>query len=170
VIVFSLGNCGAAPYGRALDARANTPEGAVVAETPTLPYVARTSGPGKVTISLDAMRLPVGAFPGRDMDWAHDAIAALYPEAALPAANALADAGIKRGDRVAIVGAQSDRVMLSHLATWKLGAISVPLSVLYGPDGLQYRLADCERRRCSSTPSSSRRLKRPSRISTASTP
>ena len=50
-------------------------------------------------------------------------------------ANALADAGIERGDRVAIVGARSDRVMLSHLATWKLGAISVPLSVLYGPDG-----------------------------------
>jgi len=59
-------------------------------------------------------------------------------------ANALVDAGIERGDRVAIVGARSDRVMLSHLATWKLGAISVPLSVLYGPDGLQYRLADCE--------------------------
>lgn len=89
VIVFSPGNCGAAPFGRALDARANTPEGAVVAETPTLPYVARTSGPGEVTISLDAVRLPVGAFPGRDTDRAHDAMAALYPEAALPAADAL---------------------------------------------------------------------------------
>jgi acetyl-CoA synthetase len=59
-------------------------------------------------------------------------------------ANALADRGVARGDRVAIVSARSDRVMLAHLAVWKLGAISVPLSVLYGPDGLSYRLGDCE--------------------------
>jgi acetyl-CoA synthetase len=59
-------------------------------------------------------------------------------------ANALADRGVGEGDRVAIVGARSDYVMLTHLATWKLGAISVPLSVLYGPDGLTYRLDDAE--------------------------
>jgi len=58
-------------------------------------------------------------------------------------ANALADRGVGRGDRVAILGTRSDRVMLAHLAAWKLGAISVPLSVLYGPDGLSYRLGDC---------------------------
>jgi acetyl-CoA synthetase len=59
-------------------------------------------------------------------------------------ANALADLGVGRGDRIAILGTRSDRVMLSHLAAWKLGAISVPLSVLYGPDGLRYRLEDSE--------------------------
>jgi acetyl-CoA synthetase len=59
-------------------------------------------------------------------------------------ANALADRGLRRGDRVAVVGSRSDRVLLANLAAWKLGAISVPLSVLYGPDGLEYRLADCE--------------------------
>ncbi|PSQ17744.1 AMP-dependent synthetase [Halobacteriales archaeon QS_8_69_26] len=59
-------------------------------------------------------------------------------------ANALRDLGVERGDRVAIVGSRSDRVMVTHLACWKLGAISVPLSVLYGPDGLAYRLGDCE--------------------------
>lgn len=59
-------------------------------------------------------------------------------------ANALAQRGIGRGDRIAIVGTRSDRVMLTHLAAWKLGAISVPLSVLYGPDGLSYRLEDSE--------------------------
>lgn len=59
-------------------------------------------------------------------------------------ANALTERGIERGDRVAIVGTRSDRVMLTHLAVWKIGAISVPLSVLYGPDGLAYRLEDSE--------------------------
>jgi len=59
-------------------------------------------------------------------------------------ANALADRGVGRGDRVAVVGSRSDRVMLASLAAWKLGAITVPLSVLYGPDGLNYRLSDCE--------------------------
>lgn len=59
-------------------------------------------------------------------------------------ANALADCGVERGDRVAIVGSRSDYVMQTHLGAWKLGAISVPLSVLYGPDGLDFRLSNSE--------------------------
>ncbi|WP_436933753.1 acyl-CoA synthetase [Halovenus marina] len=59
-------------------------------------------------------------------------------------ANALDARGIGEGDRIAILGTRSDKVMLTHLAAWKLGAISVPLSVLYGPDGLSFRLEDCE--------------------------
>ncbi|MFB6360838.1 MAG: acyl-CoA synthetase, partial [Halobacteriales archaeon] len=38
----------------------------------------------------------------------------------------------------------SDRVMCVHLAAWQLGAVTVPLSVLYGRDGLAYRLADAD--------------------------
>ncbi|WP_435348573.1 acyl-CoA synthetase [Haloarchaeobius sp. HRN-SO-5] len=59
-------------------------------------------------------------------------------------ASALESRGVGRGDRVAIIGSRSDQVMLSHLATWKLGGISVPLSVLYGPDALEFRLSDSE--------------------------
>lgn len=59
-------------------------------------------------------------------------------------ANALAAAGVETGDRVAIVASRSDRVMCVHLAAWQLGAVTVPLSVLYGPDGLAYRLADAD--------------------------
>lgn len=59
-------------------------------------------------------------------------------------ANALEARGVGRGDRVAIVGSRSDYVMETQLAAWKLGAISVPLSVLYGPDGLEYRLSNSE--------------------------
>lgn len=59
-------------------------------------------------------------------------------------ANAMADRGVGFGDRIAIIGSRSDDVMNTHLGAWKLGAISVPLSVLYGPDGLEYRLSNCE--------------------------
>jgi len=59
-------------------------------------------------------------------------------------ANALAAAGVDAGDRVAVVASRSDRVMCVHLAAWQLGAVTVPLSVLYGPHGLAYRLADAD--------------------------
>ncbi|QLD86338.1 AMP-binding protein [Natronomonas halophila] len=57
-------------------------------------------------------------------------------------ANALADAGIERGDRVGVVLPQVPANPITHLACWKLGAISMPLSVLFGPDALEYRLED----------------------------
>jgi acetyl-CoA synthetase len=57
-------------------------------------------------------------------------------------ATALADRGIGRGDRVGVVVPQKPANPLTHLACWKLGAVSLPLSVLFGPDGLQYRLDD----------------------------
>jgi acetyl-CoA synthetase len=58
-------------------------------------------------------------------------------------ASYLADRGVERGDRVGITGAQTVETLVSHLAAWKLGAVSVPLSLLFGPDGLRYRLDDC---------------------------
>ncbi|WP_435196808.1 AMP-binding protein [Natronomonas sp. EA1] len=57
-------------------------------------------------------------------------------------ATAFAERGIGRGDRVGVVVPQKVANPLTHLACWKLGAISLPLSVLFGPDGLQYRLDD----------------------------
>ena len=50
--------------------------------------------------------------------------------------------GVGRGDRVAVVVPQKPANPLTHLACWKLGAISLPLSVLFGPDALRYRLRD----------------------------
>ncbi|MFT4882791.1 MAG: acetyl-CoA synthetase [Natronomonas sp.] len=57
-------------------------------------------------------------------------------------ANALSNRGIERGDRIGITGAQKVETLVAHLAAWKLGAVSVPLSLLFGPDGLRHRLAD----------------------------
>jgi len=57
-------------------------------------------------------------------------------------ASGLAQRGVGRGDCVAVVVPQKPANPLTHLACWKLGAISVPLSVLFGPDALEYRLTD----------------------------
>ena len=59
-------------------------------------------------------------------------------------ANALAERGVERGDRVGVVLPQTVENPLTHLACWKLGAVSLPLSVLFGPDGLESRLDDSD--------------------------
>ena len=57
-------------------------------------------------------------------------------------ANGLARLGLRRGDRVAIVLGQRPETVVSHLACWKLGLVSVPLSVLFGKSALRHRLVD----------------------------
>lgn len=54
----------------------------------------------------------------------------------------LAAKGVRRGDRVAILMAQNPRVLVAHLAAYKLGAVALPLFTLFGEDALRYRLAD----------------------------
>ena len=55
-------------------------------------------------------------------------------------ANALQAHGVKRGDRVAILLPQAPEVAAIHIAIYKLGAIALPLAVLFGADALGYRL------------------------------
>jgi acetyl-CoA synthetase len=57
-------------------------------------------------------------------------------------ANVLRGFGVARGDRVAVILPQGPKVAVSHLAVYKLGAIAVPLTTLFGPDGLRVRLQD----------------------------
>jgi acetyl-CoA synthetase len=57
-------------------------------------------------------------------------------------ANLLAARGVTAGDRVAILLPQEPETALAHIAAYKLGAIAVPLFVLFGIDALRYRLAD----------------------------
>ncbi|WP_276275362.1 acyl-CoA synthetase [Haladaptatus sp. QDMS2] len=57
-------------------------------------------------------------------------------------ANYLRDHGVERGDCVAINTRQRPETVVAHLACWKLGAISVPLSTLFGTDAVEYRLTD----------------------------
>ena len=57
-------------------------------------------------------------------------------------ANALAAHGIRRGDRVAILLPQAPAVAASHIAIYKLGAIALPLAILFGIEAISYRLQD----------------------------
>ncbi|WP_109481781.1 acyl-CoA synthetase [Paraburkholderia sp. C35] len=57
-------------------------------------------------------------------------------------AHALRASGVQKGDRVGIFLAQSLETALAHIAVYKCGAIAVPLFALFGPDALEYRLAD----------------------------
>ena len=57
-------------------------------------------------------------------------------------ANALAARGIGRGDRVAILLPQAPAVAASHIAIYKLGAIALPLAILFGNEAISYRLQD----------------------------
>jgi len=57
-------------------------------------------------------------------------------------AHALHRLGVARGDRVAIVMPQRVETAVAHLAVYQLGAVAMPLSMLFGPDALEYRLRD----------------------------
>ena len=57
-------------------------------------------------------------------------------------ANVLAQHGIGRGDRIAILLPQMPEAAISHIASYKLGAIALPLALLFGVEAISYRLAD----------------------------
>ncbi len=50
--------------------------------------------------------------------------------------------GIAPGDRVALMLPQTPEHAAAHLGIFKAGAVAVPLSRLFGPDALRYRLED----------------------------
>jgi acetyl-CoA synthetase len=57
-------------------------------------------------------------------------------------ANALVSMGVTRGDRVALLLPQSFATVIAHVAIYKIGAIALPLALLFGADALEYRLND----------------------------
>jgi acetyl-CoA synthetase len=79
--------------------------------------------------------------------WAHEdgrQQACTYRElqqAANRLSGALRRRGVQRGDRVAIVMPQRIETAVAHMAVYQLGAVAMPLSMLFGPDALEYRLA-----------------------------
>ncbi|MGA7986064.1 MAG: AMP-binding protein, partial [Burkholderiales bacterium] len=54
--------------------------------------------------------------------------------------NALAALGVKRGDRVALILPQRPETAIAYIALFQMGAIALPLSHLFGPDALEYRM------------------------------
>ena len=68
-----------------------------------------------------------------------------YPELQQEAnrlSNALRHLGVQREDRVAIILPQRLETAIAHIACYQLGAIAMPMSILFGPEALEYRLQD----------------------------
>ncbi len=57
-------------------------------------------------------------------------------------ANLLLACDVHPGDRVAVLLQQRPETAISHVAIYKAGMIAVPLFTLFGPDALEFRLAD----------------------------
>ncbi|MBP6901106.1 MAG: AMP-binding protein [Burkholderiaceae bacterium] len=77
---------------------------------------------------------------GRRADWSF----AQLQQAAERLAGALRQRGVRRGDRVAIVMPQRPETAIAHFAVHRLGAVAMPLSMLFGPEALEYRLQHSE--------------------------
>ena len=75
---------------------------------------------------------------GRHRSWRFDALQAM----ANRLSNLLRRLGVRRGDRVAIVMPQRFETAAAHVAVYQLGAVAMPLSMLFGPDALAFRLND----------------------------
>jgi len=58
--------------------------------------------------------------------------------------NVLLGLGVTRGERVAIVLPQRFETAVAYIAVLQLGAVAMPLSQLFGPEALQFRLQDSE--------------------------
>jgi acetyl-CoA synthetase len=54
----------------------------------------------------------------------------------------LAGLGVQRGDRVAIVMPQRFETAVAYMAVFQMGAVAMPLSMLFGPEALAFRLQD----------------------------
>ncbi|MBM3510026.1 MAG: AMP-binding protein [Alphaproteobacteria bacterium] len=65
-------------------------------------------------------------------------------ELARRAANAFAGVGLNPGDRVGLLLPQTPEALVTHLACWRSGLISLPVSIALDEETLAYRLNDVE--------------------------
>jgi acetyl-CoA synthetase len=91
--------------------------------------------PDAVAIRFEDERGTRTDFTYREMDREADRLAA-----------ALRGLGVAPGDRVALVLPQRFETAVAHVALYRLGAVAMPLSMLFGPDALEYRIQDSEAR------------------------
>jgi acetyl-CoA synthetase len=54
--------------------------------------------------------------------------------------------GVRRGDRVAIVMPQRFETAVAYMAVLQMGAVAMPLSMLFGPEALAFRINDSQTR------------------------
>ncbi|KXA97047.1 hypothetical protein AKJ38_02035 [candidate division MSBL1 archaeon SCGC-AAA259I14] len=77
-VFITPGNFGSYIFSKRWKEKRGSLEDITFAETPTLPYVTRRSGENEATINLDAVDLPLGAFPGNATDSAYQVFSSFY--------------------------------------------------------------------------------------------
>jgi acetyl-CoA synthetase len=100
--------------------------------------------PERFNLAIDTVDRIAGHYPRRlalaEVDSQREVAFAELKENSDRLANVLRAMGTFPGSRVGIFMQQSVECALAHLAVYKLGAVAVPLSVLFGEDALAYRL------------------------------
>ena len=91
----------------------------------------------------------------RELDWGE------LQDLANQAAHTLATCGVARGDRVAVVLPPTPEAAATFFGVWKLGAILLSMSVLYGDDGIEHRLSDSGAKLLVTDPDNAPRFDRP---------
>jgi acetyl-CoA synthetase len=87
----------------------------------------------------DATRRAMLDLTGREPRWLPFAY---FAERSRRLGNGLRGLGVGQGERVAVILPQGPETATVHLAVYRLGAITVPLSVLHGPEAIAHRLGD----------------------------
>ena len=102
-------------------------------------WAAESNGKGpSATPSRTAIRIHRPGATGRDYSYAD------LQHSADALSLALGALGVRRGDRVAIVLPQCFETAVAYMAVLQMGAVAMPLSILFGPDALEFRLQDSE--------------------------
>ena len=102
-------------------------------------WAAESNGKGpSATPSRTAIRIHRPGATGRDYSYAD------LQHSADALSLALGALGVCRGDRVAIVLPQCFETAVAYMAVLQMGAVAMPLSILFGPDALEFRLQDSE--------------------------
>ena len=91
----------------------------------------------------------------RELEWGE------LQDLANQAAHTLAARGVTQGDRVAVVLPPTPEAAAIFFGVWKLGAILLSMSVLYGDDGIEHRLSDSEAKLLVTDPGNAPRFDRP---------
>jgi acetyl-CoA synthetase len=91
----------------------------------------------------------------RELEWGE------LQDLANQAAHTLAAWGVTQGDRVAVVLPPTPEAAATFFGVWKLGAILLSMSVLYGDDGIEHRLSDSGAKLLVTDPGNAPRFDRP---------
>ena len=87
-----------------------------------------------------AIREHVPGAPARQWTFAQ------LQQAANRLSQVLARQGVQRGERVAIVMPQRFETAVAYMAVLQMGAVAMPLSMLFGPEALSFRIHDSQAR------------------------